>query len=147
MALQQNNFQTTRNVIASMGGMEGTIEVIAAPEMKRVQDAVPVIKGDGRNRVQFIHDPAKMISPITFEIIIEKERAFALYVRQLFAQHLSNPRSALQLTIKSYDDDGTVVDTATMPNAVIQNVKGPEGDTGRHGEAKVSVTVQPLDWI
>ncbi|HYL99359.1 MAG TPA: hypothetical protein VEZ90_10425 [Blastocatellia bacterium] len=33
-----------------------------------------------------------------------------------------------------------------MMNAVIQNVKAVEGDTGKHSEAVIEVTVQPADW-
>ncbi len=142
-----NEFQTTRNVIARMGGMDGTIEVVSNIEIKRMSDPIPVIKGDGSNRVKFIHDPAKIVSPVTFEIIIEKSKAFADYVRNLFEDHKRRPGSARALELRSYDDDENIVDQATMPNFVFQSVKGPDGDTMRHGEARVVVVGQPEDWI
>lgn len=138
-------FQTTRNVIAKMAGLSGFIEVVSNIETKRLSDPIPVIKGDGRNQVKFIHDPARIVSPVTFEIIPEKEKALALYVRQLFDQHKRNPASAGALEIRSYDDDGGIVDQATMPNAVIQSVKASDGNTMQHQESKIIVTVQPLD--
>ncbi|MGH9760682.1 MAG: hypothetical protein ACREDR_47850 [Blastocatellia bacterium] len=139
-------FQTTRNVIATMSGLSGTIEVVTAPEIKRMSDPIPIIKGDGKNTVQFIHDPARIISPVTFKIIIEQEKAFASYVRQLFNAHKNNPAAAGSLRLDSYDDSGGIVDSASLMNAVIQNVKAAEGDTGKHGEAVIEVTVQPADW-
>jgi hypothetical protein len=141
------NFQTTRNVIARMGGMEGTIEIVNNIEVKRMSDPIPIVKGDGRNQVQFCHDPAKIVSPVTFEIIMEKDKAFGLYVRQLFDRHLRNPKTAQQLELRSYDDDGNIVDTATMPEFVFQSVKGPDGDTMTHKETRVTVVGQPRDWL
>ncbi|HEY6332775.1 MAG TPA: hypothetical protein VI756_25855 [Blastocatellia bacterium] len=147
MATSLSVFQTTRNVIASMSGLSGYIEIVTAPEVKRMSDSIPIIKGDGNNTVQYIYDPAQIVTPVTFKIIIEQEKAFAAYIRQLFQQHMLNPQSAGSLMLRSYSPAHAIVDTATMPTAVITSCKAAEGDTGKHSEALVEVTVQPLTMI
>lgn len=130
-----------------MAGMEGFIEVVNEIEVKRLSDPIPVVKGDGTRRVHWVHDPIKIVSAVTFEIIIEKDKTFGGYVRSLYEKHLQNPKSAQQLTLKSYDDSYAIVDQATMPNFVFQSVKSTGGDTGKHQESKIIVVGQPQDWL
>lgn len=139
--------QTKRQILARLAGFNAPVHKVSAAVWKRLQGAIDVVRGDGSNRVDKLHDPAVSIEAVTLEIIVEKNEAFVAKARSLFLQHKQNPQSAGPLVLISINDDGSVRDTLTLVRAVIQEVRSADGDVQSHGEAVAQIIVQPDDVI
>ncbi len=137
--------QTTTLVMAELLGLTATIEKHSALNRKRRNAPIQNVPGDGRNKVQDIHDPVEIVEEITLEFNRDANNVFLAQAHTMFDQQLLDPTTAQPINLYSYQDGSqSIVDRTSAIQAVIQSISSPEGDTNNHGLATTKITVKPL---
>ncbi|HKV38518.1 MAG TPA: hypothetical protein VJX67_04830 [Blastocatellia bacterium] len=139
--------QTKRLIIAHMAGFDGTLEKVNNPNKKRQNNPFISVKGDGSSRAFYTSDPVVVVEAVTLSAVGTKQDVFFGQWQNMFEQQRANPALAQDITIQSFADDGTVLETLTLTNCVIQDLKQTDGDTGSHTETMCELIVQPDDII
>jgi hypothetical protein len=125
-------------------GFPGTIEKHSAVVVKRMNQSLRNVPGDGRNKVQHIPDPVLDMEPVTLELNAAANAALLARARAMLEQQRLDPSTAQPLKLYSYLPNSTVVDEASCILARIEEVHTPEGDTNSHALATGKIVVQPL---
>lgn len=135
---------TTRLVLAELLGLTATIEKHSEVVIKRMNAALRNNPGDGRNRVEHIHDPVSDIEEITLELNPKANAVFLKQARVMYEAQLLDPTVAQPLNLYSYKPNSTIIDQIPLMQAVIQSIHLPGGDANAHGIATAKIVVQPV---
>lgn len=136
-----------RLMIAKHGDISRTVEVYTGGGRKRLDNAKPVVLGDGRSYVHFIDDPAVAPDLMTLRLIATRDDPFVSAAEQALDLHRRDPLSAGSVTLTAYADSGAVIADKQIIRAVIQEVRFPDGDTQTSGETLAEIIVQPRDVL
>jgi hypothetical protein len=127
-------------------GISHSVEKFTAPQMKRLENAKPVVFGDGLNNVSYNHDPAFGCEHVTISMIATLDDPFVRQMEDARQRHKDDPDSAEMAIIRAHRHNGEVITTLTLFKAVIQDIKYSEGDTAGHDNPMVEITFQPEDF-
>ncbi len=138
---------STRRFTIRHLGFDRTVEEFTAPEWKRLEDAKPVIYGDGLTTVGYNHDPARGCEPMTVRVIATDDDPYVEEIEAAFDRHMDDPTSAEPMSVRLHNDNGDVLATRTLVRAVIQSQKYVPGNTGNHENGFVEVVVRFEDIL
>lgn len=139
--------QSKRLYIARFGAFQRTCEVYTGAGRKRLENARPIVLGTGDSRVTHLHDPAASLDAVTLRFICTRDDPFIKAAQDAFERHRLDPTSAETIILLAYADDGSIVDTISLPRAVIQEIRFPEGDTNTNNETAMEIITQPADAL
>lgn len=127
-------------------GVSRTIEKFTQPEKKRLENAKPVVFGDGLNKVNKMHDPAFSCEPVTISMIVQDDDPFVAQAEAARQRHKDDPTSAESCIIRCHADNGNVIKTFTLFRCVIQSLKLPSGDTASHDHGMMEIVLDIEDF-
>jgi hypothetical protein len=139
--------QNKRLYIARFGAFQRTCEAYTGAGWKRLETARQVVLGTGDSRVHDLFDPAATLDPVTLRFICTRDDPFIKAAKEAAERHRLDPNSAEAIMLLAYDDAGAIVDTITLPRAVIQAVRFPEGDTNTSNETILEIETKPADSL
>jgi len=138
------NPQTTTLVLATLQGLQVTIEKHSPMVRKRSAKPKTIYPGDGKNLPWHVQDPGIEFEPVTLELHPDKSKVFLAAAESLFQQQMTDPTKATTVTLYSLNDAGKPLDQRIGYLAVIQEIHSPDGDTNNHALATAKIIVDVI---